>query len=188
MLEITIPATELYDEAKQEFIYIEGSKTLLLEHSLLSISKWEAKWKKPFLDETPKTKEELYDYIRCMTVTPKVDPKVYLGLTTENLKAVQDYIDDKMTATWFTDKDKKNALSKPGFKKGEKITSELIYYWMVASDIPFECEKWHINRLMTLIRVCSIKNAPEKKMSKRDVMSQNRSLNARRKAAGRTRG
>lgn len=188
MLEIIVPATELYDESKQEFIYIDSETTLKLEHSLLSISKWEAKWKKPFLDEKPKTKEELYDYVRCMTITPKVDPKVYLGLSSQNLKDIQEYINDTMTATWFTEKDKKEASSKPGFKKGEKITSELIYYWMVASDIPFECEKWHINRLMTLIRVCSIKNAPQQKMSKRDVMAQNRSLNAARRAKHKTKG
>lgn len=181
MLQIIIPEREVYDETHNEFLMIKETK-LQLEHSLISLSKWESKWCKPFLSETPKTSEENVDYVRCMTINQGVDPNVYYGITPAQIKEISDYINAPMTATWFSE-DKKNAK-----KNKEVITNELIYYWMVALQIPFECEKWHINRLLTLIRVCNIKNEPPKKMSKHDLMSRNKSLNAARKAASHSRG
>ena len=180
MLQITVPANELFDEKTNEFILIE-EQTLKLEHSLVSLSKWESKWCKPFLTKQEKTHEETIDYIKCMTLTKNVDPDVYKHLTRDNIKEVMDYISNPMTATTFGKNDK-------GQNNREIITSELIYYWMIASNIPFECQKWHLNRLITLIRVCSIKNTPPKKRSKREIMSHNAALNAARRQQLNTKG
>lgn len=174
MLRITIPATEMWDESKQEFLYFK-EYNLQLEHSLVSLSKWESKWCKPFLSKTELTTEETIDYIRCMTITQNVPPEVYYNITNDIIKQVSDYIAAPMTATWFSDSDKK------GKSSSEAVTAELIYYWMIALQIPPEYQKWHLNKLMTLIRVCNIKNAPPKKMSKRDVASRNAALNAARR-------
>lgn len=180
MLQITVPATEQWDELKQEFVNTK-EQTLQLEHSLVSLSKWESKWCKAFLSKQPKNHEETLDYIRCMTLTQHVDPAIYNNLTRENIIAINQYIDAPMTATHFAeDKNSKGGR--------EIITSELIYYWMIALNIPFECQKWHLNRLLTLIRVCNIKNAPPKKMSKRDIMSRNAQLNAARRQQLNTKG
>ena len=173
MLPITIPSVELYDEYHGEFISTK-EQTLQLEHSLVSLSKWESKWHKPFLSKQEKSHEETIDYIRCMTLTQNVDPNVYNYLTNENIKRVNDYIDDPMTATTFSD-DKKGKPSR------EIVTAEVIYYWMIALNIPDKCEKWHLNRLLTLIKVCNIKNQPAKKMSKREIMSRNAAINAARR-------
>ena len=181
MLTITVPISpEGWDEKKQEFVDSE-TKTLQLEHSLVSLSKWESKWQKPFYSTKEMSEQETLDYIKCMTLTKNVDPDVYNHLTRENIKDVVDYIGNPMTATTFGTKDK-------GGSNKEVITSELIYYWMIASNIPFECQKWHLNRLITLIRVCSIKNTPPKKRSKRDIMSQNAALNAARRQQLNTKG
>lgn len=181
MLEITIDPQEGFDETRQEFVYTKGI-TLQLEHSLISISKWESKWHKPFLQSSDHlSPEEIVDYIRCMTISPgKVDDKVYYLLTKDKVNTITEYIQNPMTATWF--KEEKNAS-----KSREVITSELIYYWMVALQIPFECQKWHLNRLLTLIRVCNAKNEesmPNKKnkLSKGELMSRNAALNAQRRA------
>lgn len=173
---ITIPEQELFIPPDR-FVYTKET-TIKIEHSLVSIAKWEAKWHVPFLDEnTEKTNEMMIDYIRCMTISQNVDPEVFRFLPAEVIKEVNDYIDDPMTATWFKET--------RGKGRGEVVTNELIYYWMIAQNIPLECEKWHFNHLMTLIRVCSEKNAPQKKMSRRDIYSQNKALNAaRRKATG----
>lgn len=179
MLRITIPAQELYDETSQEFIYMK-EQTLEMEHSLVSLSKWESKWHKPFLGANKKTSEEILDYVRCMTLTKNVDPSVYKFLTAANLKDIQSYIDDPMTATTFSNHGSGNS--------GEIITSEIIYYWMISSDIPFECQKWHLNRLIALIRVCSDKNKSPKKMSKKAIMNQNADLNAARRKQLNTKG
>lgn len=182
MLQITIPETELFDEARQEFIYVNKPVTLTLEHSLVSISKWEAKWKKPYLSDEEKSVEEVIDYIRCMTITQNVDPEVYYALTTDNFKEIDEYIKDPHTATTITEKG-------PHKKTGEGVTSELIYYWMCAYQIPFEAQKWHFNRLMTLIRIASIKNNGESnKMSKDAAFKQQRELNAIRRAKHGTKG
>lgn len=180
MLTIEVPITpEGWDEKKQEFVDAK-TQTLQLEHSLVSLSKWESKWKKSFCSSKNITNEEMLDYIKCMTITRNVDPDVYNHLTPTNVKQVRDYIDDPMTATTFP--------KERGGHSKEIITSELIYYWMIASQIPLECEKWHLNRLITLIRVCSIKNTPPKKRSKRDIMSQNVALNAARRKQMNTKG
>ena len=180
MLRITIPATELWDEDKEEFINIK-EQTLQLEHSLVSLSKWESKWHKPFLSKDIKTEEENIDYIKCMTITQNVDPKVYVFIPNDMREKIKEYIVDKMTATGFNDE-------KSGKGGSEQITSELIYYWMITQNIPIKCEKWHLNRLLTLIKVCNVKNQPPKKMGKKALMSQRAQLNAARRKQLNTRG
>lgn len=180
MLQIVVPGAELFDERTGKRI---RSKTavLQLEHSLVSLSKWESKWKKPYLNNTEITPEMSLDYIRCMTLTQHVDPQVYNFLTQENMQEIRDYIDDPMTATTF------KQISRPGVK--QVITAEIIYYWMVTLGIPWDpCQKWHLNRLMTLIRVCDEKNAPSKRMSKRDALARQRSINQARRAKYHTNG
>lgn len=179
MLQIKIQGTEYWDEKKEMFV--EGSKDIVLqlEHSLVSISKWESKWRKPFLYQDNKTTEEVIDYIKCMTITQNVKDEVYDRLTTNNINEINDYIKSPMTATTFSDS---RGTSR------EIITSELIYYWMISNNIPMECQKWHINRLLTLIRVCNVKNAPSKKMSKREIASRYASLNAARRQKLNTKG
>ena len=179
MLQITIPAAvyEEFDEEKNEFIYTTVSKeqTLQLEHSLVSLSKWESKWCKPFLSKQAKTDEEILDYIKFMTLTQNIKPEVYERLSDANLEEINRYINAAMTATTFT-KDNTRGGNR------EVVTSELIYYWMIALNIPFDpCQKWHLNRLLTLIRVCNIKNTPPKKMGKRQTASQYAKLNAARR-------
>ena len=182
MFQITVPALEFFDSSTATFIN-RPEQTLELEHSLISLSRWESKWKKPFLSETAHTKEEIQDYIRCMTINQKgVDPEFYKMLDTSVIKQVEDYISDPHTATTITTRGVTRA------QRAQRITSELIYSWMIANDIPFQCEKWHLNRLLTLIRICSIHNTPQKKMSKRDIFAQNRALNAKRRAALHSRG
>ena len=173
MLRIVIPEGQLFDEKTEEFIYTK-QQTLQLEHSLVSLSKWESKWHKPFLGKEDKTFDETIDYIRCMTLSQNIDPNIYMFLTQENIKEINDYIGDPMTATTFSDDGN-------GRNNREIITSELVYYWMVALNIPFECQKWHLNRLLTLIRVCNIKNQPPKKRSQGQIMSRNAALNAARR-------
>lgn len=175
MLTIFIPETEQFNQKTNEF-FTTKAHTLVLEHSLVSISKWESKWQKPFLTGGQKTMPETLDYIKCMTLTQNVDPNVYNVIPKTELAKIHDYVGNPMTATTFSDT-KNNGRSR------EVITSELIYYWMIASNIPFECQKWHINRLLTLIRVCSIKNGPQKKMSKAETMRSNAQLNAARRKA-----
>ena len=175
MLRIEIPINpEGWDEKRQEFVKPK-TQILQLEHSLVSLSKWESKWCKPFFSNEEKSYEEVLDYIKCMTITQNVDPEVYNHLTESNITDINNYINAPMTATTFTnDKGRGN--------NREIITSELVYYWMIALNIPVEFQKWHINRLLTLIRVCEIKNSPQKKMSKNEIMSRNAALNeARRK-------
>lgn len=145
MLQILIPKTELWDSSKDEFVTVK-EQTITLEHSLVAISKWESKWMKPFLSKGRKTIDEIRDYIRCMTITQNVDPNVYLCLTNDNIAEISKYIESPMTATTFSDKEKKPSK--------QIITSELVYYWMIEAGVPFECQKWHINRLLTLIQVC----------------------------------
>lgn len=182
MLTIIIPALEGWDEQKEEFVILKKEQKLVLEHSLVSLSKWESKWKKPFLIKDEKTIEESIDYIRCMTITQNVDPSVYNRLSTEQISQIYNYIEDTMTATWFRD-DYEN-------KKGnsEIITSEKIYYWMVTLHIPSKYEKWHLNRLITLIRVCEEENKPKKKTSRSELIARRRAENEARKKKWNTRG
>ncbi len=179
MLHLAIPSVELWDEAKNEFVYTKAQK-LTLEHSLVAISKWESKWCKPFLD-SDKTREEILDYVRCMTITQNVDSNVYQYLTDDNINRIVEYIDSPMTATKLP-----NTKKTP--VRRETVTSELIYYWMISWNIPMECQKWHLNRLLTLIQVFIVKNAKPKKMSQRQIMSRNAALNAARRKKYRTRG
>ena len=173
MLHINIPETELYDERTNEFIHVKP-RTLALEHSLVSISKWEAKWCKPFISKEDMTEEQTIDYIRCMTLTQNVPPETYRCITNSIVDEIAEYINAPMTATWFSEE--KN-------KKGsrEVITSEVIYYWMIALQIPPEYQKWHLNRLLTLIRVCNNKNTPPKKLGKSTLANQYAALNAARR-------
>lgn len=171
MIVITVPAIEMFNEVTQEFIQTK-EQVLQLEHSLVSVSKWESKWNKPFLDSNDKTIAETLDYIKCMTITQNVHDGVYNRLSKSNIEAINNYIDAPMTATTFPNND--------GHSK-DIVTSEIIYYWMISLNIPFECQKWHLNRLLTLIRVCNVKNTPPKKMSKREIMNRNAALNAARR-------
>lgn len=172
MLKITVPATELYDEKTNSFFHSK-EQTLQLEHSLVSLSKWESKWRKPFLSKGEKTIEETIDYVKCMTMTQNVDEEIYKFLTNENIKQILEYIESDMTATTFSN-DKKTI-------NRDVITAEIIYYWMIALNIPFDCRKWHLNRLLTLINVCNLKNAPPKKMTNRELLNRNSALNAARR-------
>lgn len=180
MLQITIPSQELWDEAKEEFVQMKG-RTLQLEHSLVSLSKWESRWHKPFLSKNEMTFEETVDYVRCMTMTQNVDPEIYDYLTKENIQAINRYIEDPMTATTISE-------DKNGKSGREVITAELIYYWMIALNIPIECQKWHLNRLLCLIKVCNIKNHPPKRRSHRELAQRNSKLNASRRKRLKTRG
>lgn len=184
MLKIIIPEKEWFDDTTQNFIKTKR-QVLQLEHSLVSLSKWESKWHKPFLNKEEKTLEETIDYVRCMTITQNVDPNIYYALDANNINAINAYIDDPMTATKFTNEDPSKAV-KGG--RGEQITSEIIYYWMIALNIPPKFETWHINRLLTLIKVCNIKNSPPKKMSKGEIMKRNAAINAARRKKLHTRG
>jgi hypothetical protein len=179
MLIVTIPAREMFDEKTGTF-FTTKKQTLQLEHSLVSISKWESKWHKAFLGKEPKTFAQTIDYIKCMTITQNVDPEVYNHIPKSVLKEIDDYIGAPMTATTF------GANIQNG--RSEIPTSEVIYYWMIAQNVPMECQKWHLNRLLTLIRVCSIKNAPPKKQSKRDTINQYAALNAARRQKLNTKG
>lgn len=173
MLKILVPAVELFDDSVQEFV-TQGDE-LELEHSLVAVSKWEAEFEKPFLGKTEKSTEEVIAYIKAMTLTPEVPEEVYLRLSQANLEVINAYIDRKMTATWFSDP--------PGAPQSrEVITADLIYYWMTVFQIDWEAQHWHLNRLFTLIRVCNIKQAKPKKMSRSEIAERNRRLNAERKA------
>lgn len=173
MLRLTVQMSpEGWDEAKEEFVEAT-TQTLQLEHSLISLSKWESKWCKPFLSNDKKTTEEVVDYIKFMTLN-SVDPEIYNRLSTENFEQIDKYINAPMTATTFSE-------NSHGKANREVITSELIYYWMVALNIPFECQKWHLNRLLTLVRVCNIKNQPPKKKNRRETASNYAALNAARR-------
>ena len=173
MLQIVVPSGELYDEKRQEFLTMEKEQILQLEHSLVSISKWEEKWHKAFLGKEDKTNEEIIDYVRCMTLNKNVNPIVYKLLTKKNIEEINNYIQDPMTATTFSNEKRGN--------NREILTNEIIYYYMIAFGIPSEYQKWHLNKLMTLIKVCDIKNQSPKKMSRKEVMSRNAALNAARR-------
>jgi hypothetical protein len=180
MLRIIVPGEEVFDESSQEFS-TRGDVVLELEHSLVSLSKWESKFEKPFIGKDEKSTEEVLDYIKAMTLTPDVPDEVFNKMTEENFKSINEYIDAKMTATWFYDP--------PGPPQtSQVITAELIYYWMTVFHIPFECENWHINRLFTLIRICNIKEAKPKRMSRRELADRNREINAQRRAQLGTKG
>ena len=183
MLEITIPKVEGFDNSKSEFFTISEKTTLQLEHSLISLKKWESKWHKPFLGEGDKTDEEIKDYIRCMTIGPVKNPEVYDHIPPDKVKEIVDYIKDPMTAAWFSRDGKVGA---PRFSS--VVTNEIIYYWMLALNIPVEFQKWHLNQLLTLIKVVNIKNKPPKKMSKKEEIESRTAENERRRKLFNTKG
>lgn len=177
MLEIVIPKQEFFNETIEEFLSIKETK-LQLEHSLIAVRKWESKWHIPFLQNKDKTQEQLIDYIRCMTITKNVDPLVYYMIPNERLQDIIKYIEDPQTATTI-----KRAVNDNGrSRNGEIVTAELIYYWMIALNVPVELEKWNLNQLLTLISVVSIKNSPPKKMGKQEAAQRRAELNAARRA------
>lgn len=173
MLTVIVPLSESVNN-KREFVVVDGFK-LEMEHSLVSLSKWESNFEKPFLTKEMKTPEEIFWYIEAMTLTPNVPEDVFKRLSQKNVEEINEYIGAKRTATWFP----KNPNAK---QSTETITSELIYYWMIAHNIPVEFENWHINRLFTLIEVCNRKNSPPKKMGRASMIQQRAALNAQRKA------
>ena len=179
MLEITVAPREYYDEVNNQFITVPEQK-LVLEHSLISLSKWESKWHKVFLSEEARTREQQLDYIRCMTVNKTVNPMAYYGLTNKQLAEIEAYIEDPMTATWFADEKR--------LGKKKVITNEVIYSWMVDLAIPVEFERWHLNRLITLVRVLNNSHEPKKKMSKKATFDRYAELNAKRRAKTGTKG
>lgn len=183
MLHIDVPGGEFFDEDRQEFIDTKPQH-LIMEHSLLSLSKWEAKWEKPFLTDDNKTPDEYIDYIRCMTITKNIDNLVYRSLSISNIESIKSYINGSHTATTI-----KRLYGSKAPRRNKIITSELIYYWMIANNIPIECEKWNLHRLLTLISICNIENNPKKrKMSRNAILQQNRELNAARRAKYHSRG
>lgn len=180
MLTITIPDQEWFNDVTQEFVDIKG-RDITLEHSLVSLSKWESMYHKPFLTREEKTRSETLNYIKCMTITQNVPDTIFKAIDAQTINQVSAYIENPMTATTFTEDEKKKKVNR------DIITAEIIYYWMIALQIPMECQKWHLNRLLTLINVCNIKNQP-KKMSRAEILSRNRALNAQRKQQLNTRG
>lgn len=182
MLQITVPPLDGWDEENQVFVKIGKEQTLQLEHSLVSLAKWESKWCKAFLSKREKTDEEVLDYIKCMTLTQNVNPEVYSRLTEENMREINAYIEAPMTATYFAPE------VEGGKSSGEQVTAELIYYWMIALTIPVKFEKWHLNRLLALIKVCNIKNQPPKKMSRREILNRQAAINKSRRQKYNTKG
>lgn len=178
---INIPSVELFDEEEERFITLKKDQELTLEHSLISVSKWESKWHTPYLHNKPeKTDEQVLDYVKCMTISKNVDPLTYRALTKDAIKQIADYINDPCTATTFSKMRKTSRSS-------EIFTSELMYYYMFKLGIPKECEKWHINRLITLFMIYEAKENNEK-MSSSDILAQNRELNAQRRAVLKSKG
>lgn len=188
VLKLDIPKGEWWDDENERFV-MTNPCVLNMEHSLISIYRWESKYKRAFLNEKDqKTKDELIDYFRMMTISKPASDKVYelISENAELISKISEYLEDTMTATTFAINDAGDSYN----PKKTIITAEIIYYWMVTFSIPFECEKWHLNKLFTLIRVCAIKNQPpnQNKMPKSELYARNRELNAKRKAEFNTRG
>ena len=179
MLVIQLPEQETYDDEHQEFVTLPAV-TVQLEHSLVSLSKWESIHEKPFLSKEEKTDAEVTSYIECMILAPEDSQNLIGRFAPGEISRINAYIDAKMSATWFSEKGDGRA--------GEIITAEVIYYWMVAFQIPFETQHWHLNRLLTLVKVCNAKNKPPKKMTRAEIANRNRALNEQRKAQLKTRG
>lgn len=179
MLELHVLMSESYNEDTEEFI--TDIVKVQLEHSLVSLSKWESHFEKPFLGQSEKTTEESFWYIRAMVLTPDVPQEVFDNLTAEHYDAVNKYVTAPMTATTFREEPNKK-------RNQEIITAEVIYHWIISSNISWDCQYWHLNRLIALVRVCNAKNTPAKKMSPQEIARRNRDLNAQRKAELNTKG
>lgn len=181
MLTIIVSEVPVFDDDAQEF-KTQGGVEVELEHSLVSLSKWESKFEKPFLSSEDKSHEEIVEYVRCMALDPKTPPELFLTLSEANFEDINSYLEAKQTATWFSDA--------PGAPKARQqiITSELIYFWMISFEIPFSCETWHLNRLFTLIRIANAKTATPEKMTRSQIAERNRELNAQRRAQLKTTG
>lgn len=183
MLTIEVPDLELFNQQTEEFIYIKAT-TLKFENSLVSISKWESKWHVPFpcyqtkaiaeINEIAFTEENFIDYLRCMCITQNVDPEIFKYLPYESMMAIKNYMEDPMTAT-------KVSHIQTTQHKERIVTNEVVYFWMTSYQIPFEAAKWHINRLLTLINVASVENAPKKKMTSAETANKYRAINAARR-------
>lgn len=180
MLRIEIGGSEYYDEVENRIIKIPA-KVACLEHSLRSIAKWESKWNVPFLSNKEKTREQSIDYIRCMETTGRTDLSFIDYITQEQINQISEYINANMTAT---------TINRRGSKRQSReiVTAEIVYFWMIQYEIPSEYDKWHFNRLLTLIEVCSIKSGPQQKMGHKEQMAQQRALNEARRAQYKTRG
>lgn len=178
-LTIKIPGKELFNNKTQEFIYLPDYE-ITLEHSLISISKWEAKWHVSYIDTKEKTPEQTFDYIRCMSIKGEIPDDVLFNLSVKNIESIMDYIDNPMTATVIKSKD--------STVRNQLITSELIYAWMVGYQIPFECQKWHLNRLLKLIQTVKELNKPSKKMSQSEIAARNKAINAKNRARFKSKG
>ncbi len=181
MLSITIKGDEDYDEEANKFIKVGEDITVELEHSLISLSKWESKYQRPFLSDGKKSREEIFGYLQAMLVTPNVDPDVLFKCSQDQIDEIQAYIDSSQSATTFGQMPERQG-------RGEVITSELIYYWMVAYTIPFECQYWHLNRLFSLVKIYNVKNSPKKKIPRHELALQRRKINEERRAALGTKG
>lgn len=182
MLQITIPAKEWFDDETNRFQNVRA-RTLMLEHSLLSISKWEAKWHKSYMNTEGLTNEENLYYIKCMCIDPNVDMLTLSSIPYDEQVRIKEYLENSMTATTFSDRSNNGRSI-----RREIVTSELIYYWMIYYNIPFECEKWHINRLLTLIKICGIKERPREKMNKKENIALRRAANQARRLKTGSRG
>lgn len=180
MLQLSVTMSESFNEVTSEFLSVDVV-VIELEHSLVSLSKWESNFERPFIASRDKTPEEILWYVKAMTTTPNVPPEVFQNLSQKNVDEINAYINAKMTATWFSEGQKQRQTR-------EIVTAEVIYYWMIHLGIPFECQHWHLNKLLTLIRVCNQKNAPEKKLNKQEIAERNRMLNDQRKAQLKTKG
>ena len=183
MLILEIQPFEYYDEKNQEFVEVKKATKLVLEHSLVSISKWEMKYKKAYLSDRPMNEEEVLYYIKCMTISQNIDDSVYLGLSKDDIIKIKNYIEDDMTAVKFPD-----GISGQRQARRETYTSELIYYLMTANNIPVEFQKWHLNRLLTLLKVCAVKNTPPKRRSKSQLTKDYAAINRANRAKFHTKG
>lgn len=185
MLTITIPPFSVYDEATEKFISTTKTVTLSLEHSLVSISKWESNWQKPFFEKDNKSPEEMIDYIRCMTITQNVDPNTFYGIPSYEMDRIVEYIKSPQTATKLPASYNNNVAGRPK----ERVTAELIYYWMISYGIPVEFQKWHLNKLIALINIFNFKNQGQgPKKSAKELNAKYASINAKNRALMHSKG